>query len=320
MTWLQLHIDTDPASVDRIENALTEAGAVSVTLQDNADQPVLEPGVGETPLWDATRLTALFSGSATPQDIIKQLGRSLGKPPTNYRFESLEDQDWERSWLDNFTPLRFGNNLWVCPSWQQAPDPDAVVIALDPGLAFGTGTHQTTALCLEWLEQAELTNKVIIDYGCGSGILAIAALLLGAKSAICVDNDPQALIATRANATQNGIDEASLAVCLPEQLEQTLNDIARSEAIATSETSAKSKNSDIHDGFDLVIANILAGPLITLAPQLSGLMAPNGELVLSGILDIQAEQVMQAYNSKVNFSPMAKRDEWVRLNGRTLFA
>ncbi|MDG1292608.1 MAG: 50S ribosomal protein L11 methyltransferase [Pseudomonadales bacterium] len=301
MSWLQLHIDTSEASASDIESALLQLGAVSVTLQDNADQPLLEPGVGEMPLWDAIQLTALFDGNSDSKKIIDRLLKTLGGTPPNYRFEKLDDQDWERSWLNDFEPLRFGEKLWICPSWYEPPEPDAINIALDPGLAFGTGTHQTTALCLEWLEQASLKNKTIIDYGCGSGILAIAALLLGAKQAICVDNDPQALAATLSNAAQNNISDAALTVCKPEKLAAILveQDIAA-------------------NGFDFVIANILAGPLISLVNNLTGLMNDDGAIILSGILDHQAASVAEAYAAHIDFDPFANRDEWMRLSGKKL--
>ena len=301
MSWLQLHIDTSEASASDIESALLQLGAVSVTLQDNADQPLLEPGVGEMPLWDAIQLTALFDGNSDSKKIIDRLLKTLGGTPPNYRFEKLDDQDWERSWLNDFEPLRFGEKLWICPSWYEPPEPDAINIALDPGLAFGTGTHQTTALCLEWLEQASLKDKTIIDYGCGSGILAIAALLLGAKQAICVDNDPQALAATLSNAAQNNISDAALTVCKPEKLAAILveQDIAA-------------------NGFDFVIANILAGPLISLVNNLTGLMNDDGAIILSGILDHQAVSVAEAYAAHIDFDPFANRDEWMRLSGKKL--
>lgn len=299
MGWLQLHIDASAASASEIESALLELGAASVTLRDNADQPLLEPGVGETPLWEAIQLTALFDGSSDSQAIIDRLLKTLNGKLPQYRFETLEDQDWERSWLNDFEPLRFGEKLWICPSWHQPPDPDAINIALDPGLAFGTGTHQTTALCLEWLEQASLQDKTVIDYGCGSGILAIAALLLGAKQVVCVDNDPQALVATRSNATQNAISSDNLIVCSPEQLATTLVE----HNIAT-------------DGFDLVIANILAGPLISLVDNLTSRLNSHGEIILSGILDHQAASVLQAYEPAIDFDPTANRDEWMRLSGK----
>ena len=205
MSWLQLHFHTQADSAEHLENLLLNQGALSVTLQDNADQPLLEPGVGETPLWDATKLSALFPKNINLENLIDALSQQLGQTLLSYEVEMVADEDWELRWLDNFSAMQFGQKLWIVPSWQSPPDPNACNIILDPGLAFGTGTHPTTAMCLEWLADNPMKGLSIIDYGCGSGILAIAALSLGAKLAICVDNDPQALIATTANAEQNGI-------------------------------------------------------------------------------------------------------------------
>ena len=186
MAWLQLHFDTDAEQAPALESAMERAGALSVTLQDNADQPLLEPAVGETPLWRATQLTGLFSVERPVDTLLAALSDSFEQPLPPYRIEPLAEQDWQRSGLDDFVPLRFGARLWICPSWHSPPDAGAINIALDPGLAFGTGSHPTTALCLEWLAEAELQGKCVIDYGCGSGVLAIAALLLGAERAICL--------------------------------------------------------------------------------------------------------------------------------------
>ncbi|MBP3863108.1 MAG: 50S ribosomal protein L11 methyltransferase, partial [Pseudomonas sp.] len=200
------------------------------------------------------------------------------------------DQDWERSWMDNFHPMRFGQRLWIVPSWHAAPEPDAVNLLLDPGLAFGTGTHPTTALCLEWLDGQDLKNCTVLDFGCGSGILAIAAMLLGAKHAVGTDIDVQALEASRDNANRNGVDPQLFPLYLPEDMPQVQADV--------------------------VVANILAGPLVSLAPQLSSLVKPGGRLALSGILAEQGEEVAAAYAQDFDLDPIANRDGWVRISGR----
>ncbi len=207
-----------------------------------------------------------------------------------HHVEEIADQDWERSWMDNFQPMRFGRRLWIVPSWHAAPEPDAVNLLLDPGLAFGTGTHPTTALCLEWLDGQELAGRQVLDFGCGSGILAIAALLLGAERAVGTDIDPQALEASRDNASRNGIEPARFPVYLPADLPQRQADV--------------------------LVANILAGPLVSLAPQLTGLVRPGGLLALSGILAEQAEEVRAAYSAHFDLDPTAEREGWIRISGR----
>jgi ribosomal protein L11 methyltransferase len=289
VAWLQLVFDSERAQAPLLEDALLELGALSVTLQDNADEPVFEPGVGETPLWRQTRVLALFEDGTDAAAVIAALGDHLPELPA-WRAERVEDQAWERAWMDDFQPQRFGQRLWVCPSWCEPPDPTGVILALDPGLAFGTGTHPTTALCLEWLDGQPLADRTVIDYGCGSGILAIAALLLGARTAVAVDNDPQALLATRDNAERNGIAPERLLTCLPEQLPAELS-------------------------ADVVVANILAGPLRELAPTLAGLCAAGGRLALSGILAEQAAAVADAYRPWFAIAAPATRAEWVRLDG-----
>jgi ribosomal protein L11 methyltransferase len=297
VSWLQLVFESDRTQAPALEDALLEIGALSVTLLDSADEPVFEPGVGETPLWQATRVLALFeaeapAGTAALDNQTATLIAALQQhlPPPPWRAEHLEDQAWERAWMADFQPMRFGRRLWICPSWAEAPDPTGIVLALDPGLAFGTGTHPTTALCLEWLDSQELHDCVVVDYGCGSGILAIAALLLGASRAIAVDNDPQALVATRDNAERNGIAPERLITCLPGQLP----DDCRA---------------------DVMVANILAGPLQTLAPLLTGLTRAGGRLALSGILAEQAEAVAAAYRPAFELQPPAISQEWVRIDG-----
>ena len=183
MAWIQFICNTTSDKADALSDAFSECGAVAVTFEDDADQPIYEPDLGTTPLWTATRIVALFDAETNPDDVDNMLSTLITDPPS-YRVEAVEDKDWEREWMDNFHPIQFGERLWICPSWHTPPAPDAVNIMLDPGLAFGTGTHPTTALCLNWLDQAELKGKYVIDYGCGSGILAIAAALLGAERVI----------------------------------------------------------------------------------------------------------------------------------------
>ncbi len=288
MPWRQISLTTPRENAEAVEDLLLQLGAVSVTLEDAADAPVLEPLPGETPLWPEVQVLGLFEETTDPARVDALLGeRGL----RGGRWMEVQDQDWERAWMDQFQPQRFGRRLWIVPSWLEAPQAEAVNILLDPGLAFGTGNHPTTALCLEWLDGAELAGKTVLDFGCGSGILAIAALKLGAIEALGVDIDPQALLATRDNAARNGIEAARLATMLPEDL-------------------------PLERPFDVLLANILMGPLIELAPRLTGHVRPGGELVLSGLLAAQAEEVMGAYAAGFDFDPTRIRDGWARLSGR----
>lgn len=287
MAWIQLVFNSLPDSADQLSDLLSETGASAVTFEDNADQPIYEPELGTTPLWAATNVIALYDAETNPDDIIAALRQKLDPAELpQYRVEAVEDKDWVREWMDSFHPLCFGDRLWICPSWLSPPDAHAVNIMLDPGLAFGTGTHPTTALCLNWLDKFNLEGKYVIDYGCGSGILAIAAALLGAKKVIGVDTDPQALESTQANAARNGVN---IATYLPSDCPL--------------------------DPSDLVLANILAGPLQSLSPQLAQLTKIGGTIVLSGILNSQAETVRQHYQPWFNMSKTTHKDEWVRLSG-----
>lgn len=288
MPWLQVRLAITPDHAQPYEDALLELGAASVTFMDAEDQPIFEPDLGTTPLWSKTHLLALFEADIDEQDLGRHLTLIAGSEAT-FQIEHIEDQDWERSWMNNFHPMRFGKRLWIVPSWHEAPEPEAVNLLLDPGLAFGTGTHPTTALCLEWLDGQPLEGCQVIDFGCGSGILAIAALLLGAERATGTDIDVQALEASRDNAGRNGIDPARFPVYLPEAMPQ--------------------------DAADVVVANILAGPLVSLAPQLSRLVKKNGRLALSGILAEQADEVRQAYGHDFELDPTAERDGWIRITG-----
>jgi ribosomal protein L11 methyltransferase len=285
MAWIQLIFTSSPQQAESLSDALSECGAAAVTFQDNADQPIYEPTIGETPLWSATSVIALFDAETDTEALLTALRSQIGELP-DHRIEAVEDKDWEREWMENFKPICFGEKLWIVPSWHEPPQPNAVNILLDPGLAFGTGTHPTTALCLQWLDKADLTGKTVIDYGCGSGILAIAAALLGANKVIGVDTDPQALEATQANAQRNGV---IIETYLPQHC-------------PTVEC-------------DLLLANILAGPLMELMPRFVELTRPDTQLVLSGILDVQADTVSQHYQAEFEMDNAVVLEEWVRLSG-----
>jgi ribosomal protein L11 methyltransferase len=290
MPWLQVRLAISPEQAETYEDALLSVGAVSVTFMDAEDQPIYEPDLGTTPLWSRTHLLALFEADVDEANLLAHLTLLTGGTLPDHQVERIEDQDWERSWMDNFQPMRFGQRLWIVPSWHAAPEPTAVNLLLDPGLAFGTGTHPTTALCLEWLDGQELSGVDVLDFGCGSGILAIAALLLGAKQAVGTDIDIQALEASRDNAGRNGIDPARFPLYLPQDLPQQQAEV--------------------------VVANILAGPLVQLADTITALVQPNGRLALSGILAEQAEEVRAAYSAEFELDPTAEKDGWVRISGR----
>jgi ribosomal protein L11 methyltransferase len=291
MEWLQFVMRLEALNPDRVEAILLRHGAHSVTFSDAGDLPVLEPAPGETPLWNDTRITGLFDADADLAELAGDLRDTLGALP-DHRIETLEDRDWEREWLRDFGPMRFGERLWICPGNAEAED-DAVVIRLDPGLAFGTGTHATTAMCLEWLDAAELQDRQLLDYGCGSGVLAIAALKLGCVSAHAMDIDVQAVTATRQNAAQNGV----------------------MDRLAITGSAA-----DIDGEYDIVVANILAAPLIELAESICARVKSDGMLVLSGILADQVDDVTAAYVQSIDFDePEFRRQSgqtWTRLAGR----
>ena len=290
--WQELHFTARKDQVEPLEDWLFARGALSVTLEDEADQPLLEPGPGETPLWDAVRLTALFAGS-------EELTPLLGEIPSELCTQAptvavpVADREWTRVWEDQFHPLQMGERLWICPSWTPPPDSDAINILLDPGLAFGTGTHPTTAMCLRALDADLPPGKRVVDYGCGSGILGIAAARLGATAVLGVDNDPQAITASRDNAQRNEVPDAAFPVVLPQD-----------DLIASWQASA-----------DWVVANILAGPLVALAPALTSLMGPGGRLLLAGLLVDQAEAVIDAYAPDVALSIADQQEDWVLLAG-----
>ncbi|MFJ5331455.1 50S ribosomal protein L11 methyltransferase [Pectobacterium versatile] len=291
MPWIQLKINTSGKVAEQLGDVMMESGAVSVTFQDTHDTPVFEPLPGETRLWGDTDAIALYDAETDMNAVIAILEQEpLLGAGFKHKIEQLEDKDWEREWMDNFHPMQFGKRLWICPSWREIPDPNAVNVMLDPGLAFGTGTHPTTALCLQWLDGLDLEGKTIIDFGCGSGILAIAALKLGAARAIGIDIDPQAIQASRDNAQRNGVSER-LELYLPKDQPANLS-------------------------ADVVVANILAGPLRELAPLISDLPKAGGHLGLSGVLATQADGVAEAYADKFTLDPVAEREEWCRITGQ----
>ena len=241
--WQEWALETHSPLVELLEEWLFDRGALAVSLEDNADEPLLEPGPGATPLWQNVVLTALFAGDADLSSIKAVLPRTLLAENSKSEVSRLEDREWTRVWMDDFAPIQMGPRLWVCPSWAVPPDEALVNVMLDPGLAFGTGTHATTAMCLGALDAAVSGGELVVDYGCGSGILAIAALKLGASKALGVDNDPQALAASRDNAARNQISTDQFDVVMPE------DDLLSAWSNAAS----------------VVVANILAGPLLSLA-------------------------------------------------------
>ena len=292
-SWQQVHITIPKEQLQEVEDFLLSIGALSVTYKDAGDNPVLEPLPGETPLWPELIVTGLFEQKKNINTVMNILTRHY--PDLKTEKEELEDQDWERSWMKDYQPMSFGNRLWVVPSNMQAPDKNATNLRLDPGLAFGTGTHPTTALCLQWLDQHDVSNKTILDYGCGSGILAIAALLLGASMADGVDIDPQAITASNDNAINNNVSD-KLSVYLPENYQ--------------SKQYAK--------GYDVVMANILSGPLAELAPDLSRYTKTGGNIILSGILAEQAESVRTVYQQWFDMETAVINDGWAMLSGRKI--
>ena len=288
--WRQLSAVTDEALAEPVSDFLSRLGALSVSFQDEGDQPLFEPRPGETPVWNKTRVIALLepeTDTALVQACV--VSRFGSENLSDWRVEEIEDRPWERAWLEYFQPMRFGEKLWIVPTGFPAPaEPDAVCVTLDPGLAFGTGTHPTTALCLQWLDSQDLRGKSVIDYGCGSGILAVAAVLLGAEIVYAVDIDPQALTATRDNARKNEV-ERHIVCGYPGELEDPQA--------------------------DLLLANILANPLIELAETFAWHVRPGGSLALSGILHAQVDGVLRVYERYFEMQPPSYREDWARLSG-----
>lgn len=290
MPWIQIKINTSGQRAEELGDILMKYGAVSVTFEDTYDSPVFEPLPGETCLWGDTDVIGLFDAETDINHLIANLQHHpLFTNDFQCNVEHIEDKVWEREWMENFHPMLFGKRLWICPSWRDAPYPKAVNVILDPGLAFGTGTHPTTSLCLEWLDSLDLCGKTVIDYGCGSGILAIAALKLGAIQAIGIDIDEQALQASHDNAKRNGVSHR-LKLYHPSQL--PLDYCA-----------------------NVVVANILAGPLCELAPLIKMRLTSGGLLGLSGVLAHQAQSVCKAYTDAFALDAVTEKEEWCRIIG-----
>ena len=289
MPWIQIHLTTDKRNAPLAELMLDGLGAVSITMEDAKDEPMLEPAPGETPLWSQTRVTGLFPEESDQNLLIASIREEL-KTDTilELTVERLADQVWERVWLDNFRPMQFGQCLWIAPDGQIPDAPNAITLQLDPGLAFGTGTHPTTALCLKWLDQADVIDKTVVDFGCGSGILSIATLLLGAKEAFAIDHDPQALEATADNAEKNDVRDKLTILHSDQPL----------EAVA-----------------DITVANILASTLIELEPLFASHTKNDGQIILSGILEEQIDSVMTAFKENFSLQSTTIEDGWALLHG-----
>ncbi|WP_201505224.1 50S ribosomal protein L11 methyltransferase [Psychrobacter aestuarii] len=302
MAWQQLHLQCEKAHVDLAEALLLEAGALSISLDDAGDQPLFEPLPGQSPLWDEVILTGLFDTDAESRQAVEQLSQNIAAEVHASRLwlTAVDDKDWEREWMSHYHPIECANDLWIVPNWLTPPKADATNIIMDPGLAFGTGYHATTRLCLDWLTEQDLKDKVVIDYGCGSGILGVAALLLGARQVYAVDIDPQAVLATVQNAERNHVGDR-LQAFLPEDFQ------------------AYCQDSDIVP-VDVVVANILAKPLIELAPYLSSMLKPKGRIVLAGLIESQTESVIDAYQpyftlDDVHAFTTQEDHHWQRLSG-----
>jgi ribosomal protein L11 methyltransferase len=290
MTWQQLHLTCQSADLEQVEALLMELGALSISLGDAGDNPIYEPMPGDSPVWHESIVSATFGEDCDAEQLAQMLKARLPAAlAQSVTCGSFKDRDWQQAYRQHFKPLQCASSLWIVPSWLEPPDPSATNLRLDPGLAFGTGSHPTTALCLAWLAEQELRDLELIDYGCGSGILAIAGILLGAKQVLALDIDEQALSACRANMAMNSISRQQIRVCLPQ-------DAGKNTA-------------------DLLIANILAGPLVDLAPRLAGMVRPGGKILLSGILNSQLNEIQSAYETFFAMDPAREREEWICIGG-----
>ena len=294
MAWQQLKLQARSDQIDSLEKMLLDYGGLSISYLDAKDQAIFQKTPGSTPLWDLVDLVCLFEKEKNLNGLLFLLQQHIAiKNKESLTLEVLEDQAWERSWMSDFKAMQFGKRLWVCPSWQKPPEPNAINIMLDPGLAFGSGSHATTSMCLKWLEKNTRDDSTVIDYGCGSGILAIAAALLGAPRVIAVDNDPQAITATIENARRNNISAGIIETFLPDQLPNNMLALQS----------------------DILVANILAEPLLQLAENLSHLVKPKGKIALSGLLAEQADELLEHYGSWFKMGEAVMTEEWVRLSG-----
>lgn len=292
MPWLQISVHTTQNYAAQAEDTLLEYGACSVTLSDAADDPILEPAPGETPIWQHIIATGLFSDPQHQEQLLARIKSALKGDAYSFSTEILQDQNWSRSWMDNYHAMQFGERLWVCPWHIEPPEPEATNLRLDPGLAFGTGTHPTTSLCLRWLDRHIRHQQSLLDFGCGSGILAIAALLLGLEQADGVDIDPQALEASLANARANQVED-------------------RLHLFSARQFAAEHSRQQ----YEIVVANILSGPLVELAPTLAEHTLAGGDIVLSGILRDQADSVISAYTPFFTMDAPLFEEDWVLLHG-----
>ena len=293
MTWRKLSLTCQAAQLDEIEDLMMELGALSISLADAHDEPIYEPLPGENPVWRESVVSATFAEGSDPEELAQRLLARL--PPhlaSTVTQDSFQDRDWQQAYRRHFKPLQCAPKLWIVPTWSDPPDPGATIVRLDPGLAFGTGSHPTTALCLAWLAEQDLQNLKLIDYGCGSGILAIAAIKLGADRVLAVDIDEQALTACKSNMKVNAVTAGQIEVCLP----------------------AAAGNTAV----DLLMANILAGPLVDLASQFAKLVNPGGKIVLSGILVSQLNDIQSAYSEFFTLEPARQSGDWVCIGGRRL--
>ncbi len=288
MPFIEISINTKADEAELVADGLQSLDALSVSLVDAKDNALFQLEPNDTPLWNDVKVRALFDDSISPRGIISELKKWLNrKDPINYRIKKIADEDWVRLTQQHFQPQCYANTLWICPSWHEQPL-SGNIVRIDPGLAFGTGTHPTTSLCLEWLAQNPPTHKTVIDYGCGSGILALAAITLGAKQVYATDHDEQALSATHNNAQLNDhINAKNLTVCYPNALP--------------------------HIKADLITANILANPLIELAPTLAELIKPGGHIILSGLLEHEIQVVAKAYQVGFTLLSTDTKEQWTRL-------